>query len=98
MLFLIQFIREILIGGVDTIVAFTSWDFLSANPWAKLPGLPWTIVAGGAILLGHKLSGKNLAIFAAITMIFISHDFFLINQHDCLTGLVDDSSPPIYAL
>jgi len=72
MLFLIQFIREILIGGVDTIVAFTSWDFLSANPWARLPGLPWTIVAGGAILLGHKLSGKNLAIFAAITMIFIS--------------------------
>ena len=72
MLFLIQLIREILIGGVDTIVAFTSWDFLSANPWAKLPGLPWTIVAGGAVLLGYKLSGKNLAIFAAITMIFIS--------------------------
>ena len=72
MLFLIQLIREILIGGVDTIVAFTSWDFLSANPWAKLPGLPWTIVAGGAILLGYKLSGKNLAIFAAVTMIFIS--------------------------
>ena len=72
MLFLIQFIREILIGGVDTIVAFTSWDFLSANPWAKLPGLPWTIVAGGAVLLGYKLSGKNLAIFAAITMVFIS--------------------------
>ena len=72
MLFLIQFIREILIGGVDTIVAFTSWDFLSANPWAKLPGLPWTIVAGGAVLLGYKLSGKNLAIFAAVTMIFIS--------------------------
>ena len=72
MLFLIHFIREILIGGVDTIVAFTSWDFLSANPWAKLPGLPWTIVAGGAVLLGYKLSGKNLAIFAAITMIFIS--------------------------
>ena len=72
MLFLIQFIREILIGGVYSIVAFTSWDFLSANPWAKLPGLPWTIVAGGAVLLGYKLSGKNLAIFAAITMIFIS--------------------------
>ncbi|MDB4845677.1 ABC transporter permease subunit [Pelagibacteraceae bacterium] len=72
MLFLIQFIREILIGGVDTIVAFTSWDFISANPWAKLPGLPWTIVAGFAILLAHKLSGRNLAIFAAITMIYIS--------------------------
>jgi glycine betaine/proline transport system permease protein len=72
MLFLIQFIREILIGGVDTIVAFTSWDFISANPWAKLPGLPWTIVAGFAILLAHKLSGRNLAIFAAITVIYIS--------------------------
>jgi glycine betaine/proline transport system permease protein len=72
MLFLIQFIREILIGGVETIVAFTSWDFISANPWAKLPGLPWTIVAGFAILLAHKLSGRNLAIFAAITMIYIS--------------------------
>ena len=72
MLFLIQFIREILIGGVETIVAFTSWDFISSNPWAKLPGLPWTIVAGFAILLAHKLSGKNLAIFAAITMIYIS--------------------------
>ena len=72
MLFLIQFIREILIGGVETIVAFTSWDFISANPWAKLPGLPWTIVAGFSILLAHKLSGKNLAIFAAITMIYIS--------------------------
>ena len=72
MLFLIQFIREILIGGVETIVAFTSWDFVSTYSWAVLPGLPWTIVAGGAILLGHKLSGKKLAIFAAITMIFIS--------------------------
>jgi glycine betaine/proline transport system permease protein len=72
MLFLIQLIREILIGGVETIVAFTSWDFISANPWAQLPGLPWTIVAGFAILLAHKLSGKNLALFAAITMIYIS--------------------------
>ena len=72
MLFLIQFIREILIGGVETIVAFTSWDFVSTYTWAQLPGLPWTIVAGGAILLGHKLSGKNLAIFAAVTMIYIS--------------------------
>ncbi len=72
MLFMIEFIREILIGGVETVVAFTSWDWLDANPWAELPGLPWTIVAGGAILLGHKLNGRNLAIFAAITMIYIS--------------------------
>ena len=72
MLFLIEFIREILIGGSETVVAFTSWNWIDANPWAELPGLPWTVVAGGAILLGYKLNGRNLAIFAAITMIYIS--------------------------
>ena len=72
MLFLIQAIREILIGGLETIVAFTSWDWIDANPWAELPGLPWTIVAAGAIILGYKLNGKGLAIFASITMIYIS--------------------------
>jgi len=71
-LFLIQAFREILIGGVETIVAFTSWDWIDANPWAELPGLPWTIVAAGAIILGYKLNGRGLAIFAAITMIYIS--------------------------
>ena len=30
MTFLIEFIREILLGGVETVVAFTSWDFVSA--------------------------------------------------------------------
>ena len=40
MLFMIEFIREILIGGVETVVAFTSWDWIDANPWAELPGLP----------------------------------------------------------
>ena len=72
MLFLIQAFREILIGGVETVVAFTSWDWIDANPWAELPGLPWTIVAAGAIILGYKLNGRGLAIFAAITMIYIS--------------------------
>ena len=72
MLFLIEFIREILIGGVKTVVAFTSWDWIDANPWAELPGLPWTIVTAGAVILGYKLNGKGLAIFAAITMIYIS--------------------------
>jgi len=71
-LFLIEFIREILIGGVKTVVAFTSWDWIDANPWAELPGLPWTIVTAGAIILGYKLNGKGLAILAAITMIYIS--------------------------
>ena len=72
MLFLIEFIREILIGGVKTIVAFTSWDWVDANRWAKLPGLPWTIVTAGAVILGYKLNGKKLAILAGITMIYIS--------------------------
>jgi len=72
MLFLIEFIREILIGGVKTVVAFTSWDWIDANPWAELPGLPWTTVAAAAIILGYKLNGRGLAIFSAITMIYIS--------------------------
>jgi glycine betaine/proline transport system permease protein len=72
MTFLIELIREILLGGVETIVAFTSWDWIDKNPWAKLPGLPWTIVAAGAAILGYKLSGKGLAIFAGIVMIYIS--------------------------
>ena len=71
-LFLILAFREILIGGVDTVVAFTSWDWIDANPWAELPGLPWTIVAAAAVILGYKLNGRGLAIFAAITMIYIS--------------------------
>jgi len=70
--FLIEFIREILIGGVKTVVAFTSWDWIDANPWAKLPGLPWTIVTAGAVILGYKLNGKGLAILAGISMIYIA--------------------------
>ncbi len=72
MTFLIELIREILLGGVETIVAFTSWNFVSEYSWAKLPGLPWTIVAAGAAILAYKLSGKGLAIFAGLVMIYIS--------------------------
>ena len=72
MTFIIELIREILLGGLETIVAFTSWDFIDANPWAELPGLPWTIVAAGATILSYKLSGKGLAIFAGLTMVYIS--------------------------
>ena len=72
MTFLIQLIREILLGGLETIVAFTSWDWIDKNPWAELPGLPWTIVAAGAALLSYKLSGKGLALFAGLTMVYIS--------------------------
>ena len=72
LLFFIEFVREILIGGVKTVVTFTSWDWIDANPWAEFPGTPWTIVTVGAAILGYKLSGRGLAIFAAITMIYIS--------------------------
>jgi len=72
MSFLIELIREILLGGAKTVVAFTSWDWIDKNPWAELPGLPWTIVAAGAVILCYKLSGKGLAIFAGLIMIYIS--------------------------
>jgi len=72
MLFLIELIREILIGGVKTVVAFTSWDWIDANPWAELPGIPWTIVTAGAVILGYKLNGKGLALLAGISMIYIA--------------------------
>ena len=72
MTFLIELIREILIGGINTIVTFTGWDWISDNPWAELPGLPWTIVTAGAVLLSYHLSGKGLALFAGLTMVYIS--------------------------
>ncbi len=72
MTFLIELIRDILLGGLKTIVAFTSWDFVGSNSWAKMPGLPWTIVAAGAAILAYKLSGRGLALFAGLVMVYIS--------------------------
>ena len=63
-LFCIEFIRDILLGGVKTIVAFTSWDFVGENKWAVWPALPWTFVSGGAMLLGYALKGRGLALLA----------------------------------
>lgn len=71
-LFFIQSIREFLVGGIKTIVTFTSWDFISENPWAELPGLPWTVVFGGATLLGYNLGGKKLAALVGISLAYIS--------------------------
>jgi len=71
-LFVINFVREIFLGGVKTIVAFTSWDFVKENPWANWPALPWTVVAGWAMFLGYKLQGKGLAIFAGLTTAYIA--------------------------
>jgi glycine betaine/proline transport system permease protein len=65
--FLINLIRELILGGVKTIVAFTSWDFISDNEWANWPALPWTVVLAGAFIIGYALGGKGLAFFAGIS-------------------------------
>jgi len=60
---MIEFVREIMLGGVKTIVRFTSWDWATKNQWAQWPALPWTVIAGGATILAYSLKGRNLALF-----------------------------------
>ncbi|HUS54037.1 MAG TPA: ABC transporter permease subunit [Thermohalobaculum sp.] len=71
-LFLIEIIREMLVGGVKTIVAFTGWQFIRENPWAVWPALPWTVVVSGAMILGYALSGRGLALLAGLALTYIS--------------------------
>ena len=71
-LFVINFVREIFLGGNKTVVAFTSWDFVSEYPWARWPALPWTVITGWAIILGYQLQGRRLAILAAVCTTFIA--------------------------
>ena len=71
-LFCINLIRELLLGGVKTVVAFTSWDFISENEWARIPALPWPAVAAGAFLTGQYLGGRNLSLLAGISTIYIA--------------------------
>ena len=71
-LFLIEFVREILLGGVKTIVSFTSWDWATQNEWARWPALPWTVVAAGGAILGYSLSGLRLALFVGIAFLYIA--------------------------
>lgn len=72
LLFAIDFVREILLGGIKTIVTFTSWDWIDENPWAYWPALPWTVVCAGGALLGYALQGRNLAMLVAFSTIYIS--------------------------
>ena len=72
LLFAIDFVREILLGGVKTIVTFTSWDWIDENPWAYWPALPWTVVCAGGAMLGYALQGRNLAMLVAFSTIYIS--------------------------
>jgi glycine betaine/proline transport system permease protein len=69
-LVIIVFVRELVLGGVKTIVEFTSWDYVKENPWAKWPALPWTVIAGWAVVLGYKLQGKGLAMLAAFATVY----------------------------
>ena len=71
-LFVINFVREIFLGGNKTVVAFTSWDFVNEYPWARWPALPWTVITGWAIILGYKLQGKGLAVLAGVCTMFIA--------------------------
>jgi len=71
-LFMIEFIREIFLGGVKTIVTFSGWDWATENKWARWPALPWTVVAGGAAILGYALKGPRLALFAGGTFVYIA--------------------------
>lgn len=71
-LVIIVFVREVVLGGPKTIVVFTSWDFVSENPWARWPALPWTVISGWAIVLGYKLQGKGLATLAAFSTVYIA--------------------------
>ncbi|MFT5504554.1 MAG: glycine betaine/proline transport system permease protein [Gammaproteobacteria bacterium] len=71
-LFLIEFIREIMLGGVKTIVTFSGWDWATENKWAVWPALPWTVVAAGGTILAYSLNGTRLATFVLFTFCYIS--------------------------
>ncbi len=71
-LFMIELVREILLGGVKTIVTFTGWDWATENKWARWPALPWTVVTGGAAILGYVLKGPRLALFVGFSFVYIA--------------------------
>jgi glycine betaine/proline transport system permease protein len=71
-MFVIGAVRELILGGSKTIVAFSSWDFVRENPWAEWPALPWTVVGGWAMVLGYRLQGWSLAILAGIATLYVA--------------------------
>ena len=70
--FTIDTVRELILGGQKTIVAFSSWDFVRDNPWANWPALPWTVVMGWAMVLGHRLQGWTLALTAGAATLYVA--------------------------
>ena len=71
-LFLITFIREIFIGGVQTMSTFISSSWLNSNKWFIWPALPWTAVVAGGMLLGYHLQGIRLALLAGVGACYLS--------------------------
>lgn len=70
-LFCVQLVREILIGGTKTIAALTSWDFVREND-LSWPALPWTTVTACAMILAYALRGWRLAALVGFALVYIS--------------------------
>ncbi len=72
LLFLITFVRELLLGGDKTIDLFVSDAWLKNNEWMTWPALPWTAGTVGAFLLGYKLDGVRLGLLGGIGALYVS--------------------------
>ena len=72
LLFLITFVRELLLGGDKTIDLFVSDAWLKNNEWMTWPALPWTAGTAGAFLLGYKLDGIRLGLLGGIGALYVS--------------------------
>ena len=82
LLFLITLIRELLIGGFETVVSLANvfsdqsgWDWLGENKdkwYSSIPAIPWTVLTAGAFILGYKLKGVGLSILAGFSCIYLA--------------------------
>ena len=71
LLFLIIFIREFFLGGMQTISSLTG-DSLKGLKLAYLPAIPWTAVIMGLFILGYKLQGLSLGLIASLGFFYVS--------------------------
>jgi hypothetical protein len=65
-LFFIIFIREIFLGGFQTVNSLLGDGITDTYTWISIPALPWTAVVIGAVMIGYKLQGIRLALLAGI--------------------------------
>ena len=72
LLFLITFVRELLLGGDKIIDIFVSDAWLKENDWLTWPALPWTAATVGAFLLGYQLNGIRLGLLGGIGALYVS--------------------------